>query len=155
GELTEFYAIIASVVGGVLLTGGYGSVIGAAVGALTFAMVQQGVIVTGVDGDWFKVFVGVILVLAVIFNNYVRQRAQRRWSDQRVHRLGRRQAARGPERLQVLRQRRRLVRRVDVRPRRRGHLPPGRQRRREVHADQDPVGSAQAVVGDLPVRRQG
>lgn len=78
GELTEFYAIIASVVGGVLLTGGYGSVIGAAVGALTFAMVQQGVIVTGVDGDWFKVFVGVILVLAVIFNNYVRQRAQRR-----------------------------------------------------------------------------
>lgn len=78
GELFEFYAIIAAVVGGVLLTGGYGSVVGAAVGALTFAMVQQGVIVTGVDADWFKVFVGAILVLAVIFNNYIRQRAQRR-----------------------------------------------------------------------------
>lgn len=78
GELFEFYAIIAAVVGGVLLTGGYGSVIGAAAGALTFAMVQQGVIVTGVDADWFKVFVGAILVLAVIFNNYIRRRAQRR-----------------------------------------------------------------------------
>lgn len=78
GELFEFNAIIAAVVGGVLLTGGYGSVIGAAVGALTFAMVQQGIIVTGVDGDWFKVFVGAILVLAVIFNNWVRARAQRR-----------------------------------------------------------------------------
>lgn len=78
GELFEFNAIIAAVVGGVLLTGGYGSVVGAAVGALTFAMVQQGIIVTGVDGDWFKVFVGAILVLAVIFNNYVRNLAQRR-----------------------------------------------------------------------------
>lgn len=78
GELSEFNAIIAAVVGGVLLTGGYGSVVGAAVGALTFAMVQQGIIVTGVDGDWFKVFVGAILVLAVIFNNWVRTRAQKR-----------------------------------------------------------------------------
>ncbi len=78
GELFEFNAIIAAVVGGVLLTGGYGSVVGAAVGALTFAMVQQGIIVTGVDGDWFKVFVGAILVLAVIFNNYIRHRTQRR-----------------------------------------------------------------------------
>ncbi|MDH4116840.1 MAG: ABC transporter permease [Acidimicrobiia bacterium] len=78
GELQEFNAIIAAVVGGVLLTGGYGSVIGAALGALIFAMVQQGIIITGVDGDWFKVFVGAILVVAVIFNNFVRQQAQKR-----------------------------------------------------------------------------
>ena len=78
GELQEFNAIIAAVVGGVLLTGGYGSVIGAALGALIFAMVQQGIIITGVDGDWFKVFVGGILVVAVIFNNFVRQQAQKR-----------------------------------------------------------------------------
>lgn len=78
GELQEFNAIIAAVVGGVLLTGGYGSVVGAALGALIFAMVQQGIIVTGVDGDWFKVFVGAILVVAVIFNNFVRQQAQKR-----------------------------------------------------------------------------
>ena len=78
GTLKEFEAIIAVVVGGTLLTGGYGSVIGPVFGALIFAMVQQGIIITGVDGDWFRVFVGGILVLAVIFNNYVRQRASKR-----------------------------------------------------------------------------
>jgi len=71
----EFQVIIAVVVGGVLLTGGYGSAIGASFGALIFAMVQQGIIITGVDGDWFQVFVGVVLVIAVIFNNLVRQKA--------------------------------------------------------------------------------
>ena len=78
GTLKEFEAIIAVVVGGTLLTGGYGSVLGPVFGALIFAMVQQGIIITGVDGDWFRVFVGGILVLAVIFNNYIRQRASRR-----------------------------------------------------------------------------
>ena len=61
-----------------LLTGGYGSAIGASFGALIFAMVQQGIIITGVDGDWFQVFVGGVLVIAVIFNNYVRQQAAKR-----------------------------------------------------------------------------
>jgi len=74
----EFQAIIAVVVGGTLLTGGYGSAIGASFGALIFAMVQQGIIITGVDGDWFQVFVGGVLVIAVIFNNYVRQQAAKR-----------------------------------------------------------------------------
>ncbi|WP_211262299.1 ABC transporter permease [Nitriliruptor alkaliphilus] len=77
GTLREFEAIIAVVIGGTLLTGGYGSAVGAFLGALIFAMVQQGIIVTGVDGDWFQVFVGAVLVLAVIFNNYVRQKAMR------------------------------------------------------------------------------
>jgi len=74
----EFQAIIAVVVGGTLLTGGYGSAIGASFGALIFAMVQQGIIITGVDGDWFQVFMGGILVIAVIFNNYIRQQAAKR-----------------------------------------------------------------------------
>ncbi|MCL1588253.1 MAG: ABC transporter permease [Actinomycetia bacterium] len=74
----EFQAIIAVVVGGTLLTGGFGSVIGASFGALIFAMVKQGIIITGVDGDWFQVFVGGVLVIAVIFNNYVRQKAAQR-----------------------------------------------------------------------------
>ncbi len=78
GTLQEFNAIIAVVVGGTLLTGGYGSVIGAMFGALIFAMVQQGIIITGVDGDWFRVFVGGVLVLAVIFNNFIRTQAARR-----------------------------------------------------------------------------
>ena len=78
GTLQEFYAIIAVVIGGTLLTGGYGSAIGAFFGALIFAMVQQGIIITGVNGDWFQVFVGVVLVVAVIFNQYVRQQAAKR-----------------------------------------------------------------------------
>jgi simple sugar transport system permease protein len=75
GTGQEFQAIIAAVVGGCLLTGGYGSAIGAALGALIFALVQQGIVITGVEGDWFQVFIGGILLGAVIFNNFVRRRA--------------------------------------------------------------------------------
>lgn len=78
GTLRELEAVAVVVVGGTLLTGGYGSVIGALLGAVLFATVQQGIVITGVDGDWFKVFVGGILVLAVIFNNIVRQQAVKR-----------------------------------------------------------------------------
>jgi simple sugar transport system permease protein len=78
GTGQEFQAIIAAVVGGTLLTGGYGSAIGAAFGAFIFAMVKQGIRITGVDGDWFMVFVGGVLVAGVIFNNYIRTRAVRK-----------------------------------------------------------------------------
>ena len=77
GELREFQAIIASVIGGVLLTGGYGSVIGPLFGALIFGMVSQGIFFTGVNTDWFQVFLGVMLLIAVIVNNFIRQRAAR------------------------------------------------------------------------------
>ena len=75
GEQREFYAIIAVVIGGTLLTGGYGSALGAVFGALTVGMVQQGIIYTGVDSDWFKVFLGAMLIVAVLVNNYIRKRA--------------------------------------------------------------------------------
>jgi simple sugar transport system permease protein len=78
GTDQEFNAIIAAVVGGCLLTGGYGSAVGAALGALLFGMVQQGIVITGIDGDWYRVFLGGVLVVAVIFNNFIRQRASRR-----------------------------------------------------------------------------
>ncbi len=75
GELREFYAIIVVVIGGTLLTGGYGSAIGAAIGALIFGMVRQGIVFTGVDADWFKVFLGGMLLIAVLVNHWVRRRA--------------------------------------------------------------------------------
>ncbi len=75
GELQEFRAIIAVVIGGTLLTGGYGSAIGALFGALIFGMVRQGIVMTGVDADWFGVFLGAMLVTAVVFNNYIRKKA--------------------------------------------------------------------------------
>lgn len=75
GELQEFRAIIAVVIGGTLLTGGYGSAIGAALGALIFGMVRQGIVITGVDADWFQVFLGAVLLAAVLFNDWVRRTA--------------------------------------------------------------------------------
>lgn len=75
GELQEFRAIIAVVIGGTLLTGGYGSAVGAVFGALIFGMVQQGIVISGVDADWFQVALGGMLVVAVVFNDYVRKLA--------------------------------------------------------------------------------
>jgi simple sugar transport system permease protein len=75
GTLLEFQAIIASVIGGVLLTGGYGSVIGPMFGALIFGMVSQGIFFTGVNTDWFQVFLGAMLLIAVVVNNYIRRKA--------------------------------------------------------------------------------
>lgn len=77
GELQEFRAIIAVVIGGTLLTGGYGSVTGAVVGTLIFGMVRQGIVIAGVDADWFQVFLGGVLVAAVVLNDYIRRRAVR------------------------------------------------------------------------------
>ncbi|WP_368186830.1 ABC transporter permease [Aestuariibius sp. HNIBRBA575] len=73
GMLKEFEAIIAVVIGGALLTGGYGSVLGAALGALIFGVVQQGLFFAGVESSLFRVFLGVILLSAVILNTYIRR----------------------------------------------------------------------------------
>jgi simple sugar transport system permease protein len=73
GEQQEFRAIVAAVIGGNLLTGGYGSAPGAVLGTLIFGMVQQGIVITGIDADWFQVFLGGMLVVAVLVNNAIRR----------------------------------------------------------------------------------
>jgi simple sugar transport system permease protein len=75
GEFQEFRAIVAVVIGGTLLTGGYGSAAGAACGALLYGMVQQGIVMTGIDADWFQVFLGAMLVIAVLLNRTLHARA--------------------------------------------------------------------------------
>jgi simple sugar transport system permease protein len=72
----ELIFIVAAVIGGCLLTGGYGSVVGAAVGALIFGMTQQGIVYAGWNSDWFKLFVGAMLLLAVLANQVVRRYAE-------------------------------------------------------------------------------
>jgi simple sugar transport system permease protein len=73
----EFEFIIAAVVGGCLLTGGYGSAIGASLGALIMGMSEIGIPYAGWNSDWRYLFLGVILVLAVLLNTTIRRRAER------------------------------------------------------------------------------
>ena len=61
GEQKEFEAIITAVIGGTLLTGGYGSVIGTLFGALTLGIVKQGIFFAGISSDWYQAFLGALL----------------------------------------------------------------------------------------------
>jgi simple sugar transport system permease protein len=73
----EFIYIICAVVGGCLLTGGYGSAVGAFLGALIYGMVYQGIVYHNWDSDWQYAFLGVMLLGAVLVNNWVKTRAER------------------------------------------------------------------------------
>src|SRR5215208_3376584 len=73
----EFIFIICAVVGGCLLTGGFGSVIGTFFGAAMLGMVQLGIIDAQWDSNWTYTFQGAILFAAVMLNTVVRSRAQR------------------------------------------------------------------------------
>ena len=75
GFQKEFEAIIAAVIGGCLLTGGFGSIVGAFFGSIIFGMVVIGLTYTDIDQDWYQVFLGGMLMMAVLFNNYVRKQA--------------------------------------------------------------------------------
>lgn len=76
GVGNEFFYIICAVVGGCLLTGGYGSAIGAAIGALIFGLTNKGIVYAEWNPDWFKFFLGAMLLLATIVNVVVRRRAE-------------------------------------------------------------------------------
>ena len=73
----EFIFIICAVVGGCLLTGGYGSVIGTFFGAAMLGMVQLGIVDSQWDSNWTFTFQGGILFAAVLLNTVVRSRAQK------------------------------------------------------------------------------
>ena len=75
GQAFVFNSIIAVVIGGVLLTGGYGSVAGVVFGTLTFAIVNQGIYFTTWDSDWASFILGVLLLVAVLMNNTFRKLA--------------------------------------------------------------------------------
>jgi simple sugar transport system permease protein len=73
GVGNEFLYIIAAVVGGTLLTGGFGNAIGVAIGAFIFGMTSLGIVYAGWDPNWFKAFLGVMLLLAVLVNLYIKR----------------------------------------------------------------------------------
>jgi simple sugar transport system permease protein len=75
GQSFIFNSIIAVVIGGVMLTGGYGSVIGIVLGTLTFSIVNQGIYYTGFDANWASLIIGMLLLAAVLMNNTFRNMA--------------------------------------------------------------------------------
>lgn len=75
GQSFIFNSIISVVIGGVLLTGGFGSVVGIVFGTITFAIVNQGIFYTGFDANWASLIIGVLLLLAVLMNNTFRKMA--------------------------------------------------------------------------------
>ncbi|GHH79315.1 sugar ABC transporter permease [Streptomyces sulfonofaciens] len=76
GVGNELIYIIAAVIGGCLITGGYGSAVGSAIGALIFGMTSKGIVFAEWDPDWFKFFLGAMLLLATLLNAWVRKRAE-------------------------------------------------------------------------------
>ncbi|MER5464730.1 ABC transporter permease [Streptomyces sp. NPDC002668] len=76
GVGNELTYIIAAVIGGCLITGGYGSAIGSAVGAFIFGMTSKGIVYAEWNPDWFKFFLGAMLLLATLLNAWVRKRAE-------------------------------------------------------------------------------
>ncbi|MHC5907758.1 ABC transporter permease [Streptomyces sp. S6] len=76
GVGNELIYIIAAVIGGCLITGGYGSAVGSAVGALIFGMTSKGIVFAEWNPDWFKFFLGAMLLLATLLNTWVRKRAE-------------------------------------------------------------------------------
>jgi simple sugar transport system permease protein len=76
GGMSYIFNVIASVVvGGVLLTGGFGSVLGIFLGTLTFAIVNKGISFTRIDPNWANFVIGVTLVLAMVMNENLRKKA--------------------------------------------------------------------------------
>lgn len=67
----ELIAIAMAVIGGTLLTGGYGSVLGTVLGAVLYAMVSTGLLLIGLQGYWVNIFVGVVVLAAVLVNRVV------------------------------------------------------------------------------------
>ena len=77
GDGNEFRYIIVAVVGGNLLTGGYGSALGAGIGAIIWGMISQGIGFAQWNSDWRFLVLGALLLVAVMVNNYVRGRAEK------------------------------------------------------------------------------
>jgi simple sugar transport system permease protein len=74
GLTTAVDFIVVAVIGGCLLTGGYGSAIGAAIGALVYAVAEHGIVLAGWDPPWFEAMLGGLLMMALLTNGVVRRR---------------------------------------------------------------------------------
>ena len=76
GDGLELQAVAAAVIGGTALTGGIGTVLGGIVGALLIRVIDNGLVMSQVDANWFKFAVGALTILAVVANTWLRRRAR-------------------------------------------------------------------------------
>ena len=77
GDGLELQAVAAAVIGGTALRGGVGTVPGAVVGALLIRVIDNGLVLSQVDANWFKCAVGGLTIFAVVVNSWLRRTARR------------------------------------------------------------------------------
>ena len=76
GEGIELQAVAAAVIGGVALSGGVGSIIGGIIGVMLIRVIDNGMVLSQIDGNWFKFAVGALTILAVVGNAWLRKQAK-------------------------------------------------------------------------------
>ncbi|WP_336799783.1 ABC transporter permease [Kaistia sp. MMO-174] len=76
GEGLELAAVAAAVIGGTSLLGGIGSIIGGIVGATLIRVIDNGMVLSQVNGNWFKFAIGALTILAVVGNSWLRKRGR-------------------------------------------------------------------------------
>lgn len=76
GEGLELQAVAAAVIGGTSLFGGVGSILGGVIGATLIRVIDNGMVLSQVDSNWFKFAVGALTILAVVANAWLRKRGR-------------------------------------------------------------------------------
>ena len=76
GEGMELQAVAAAVIGGTSLSGGIGSILGGIIGAMLIRVIDNGMVMSQVDSNWFKFAVGALTIFAVVGNSWLRKRGR-------------------------------------------------------------------------------
>ena len=75
GNLKELEAIAAAVIGGIVMTGGFGTVVGIVVGAFIFGLAKEAFFyIPGIDGSFYRVFLGLVIIASALLNENIRKR---------------------------------------------------------------------------------
>ena len=76
GEGMELQAVAAAVIGGISLSGGVGSIVGGLIGAILIRVIDNGMVMSQIDGTWFKFAIGALTIFAVVGNAWLRRRGR-------------------------------------------------------------------------------
>ena len=76
GEGMELQAVAAAVIGGTSLMGGIGSIVGGLIGATLIRVIDNGMVMSQIDSNWFKFAIGALTFFAVVGNAWLRRRGR-------------------------------------------------------------------------------